>query len=126
MNPSIVKVGFCCFSLSSAEDIACDRSEVLILLLPTVATRSPPATPPNVLEPTRSPLVKAMAITIRNASVMPTPNLDLKKLRKNWSIGGFLVGIGPAPYPRCGAPATLRRRFPRPGKWRFDNGGRAD
>ena len=47
---------------------------------------------PNVMPATTD---DAIAMTIRNASVTGTPSLDLKKLRKNWSIEGLLAGDRP-------------------------------
>src|SRR6478735_5484227 len=108
-------------------------SEASIRSSPTTATRSPPETPPKVRLLATSELAKAIAITSRNASVMPTPSFDLKKLRKNWSMKGLSRRLQGAPdpvfagagafegalYPACGVAATVDGPIARPGQLRF-------
>src|SRR5690554_1778394 len=84
----MVIVGFCCRALSSALVVARERSDELIFSPPTTATRSPPATPPNVPVLATSELAKATAIRARKASVKTMPNFDWKKLRKDVIMAG--------------------------------------
>ncbi len=84
----MVSVGLLWRAWSNAVVALIDSSLAVSPWSPTTATRSPPDIP---LEPmlvlAMSELANAKAITARNASVRPTPSLELMKLRKKWIMG---------------------------------------
>src|SRR6185369_14512974 len=109
--------GFCCLSCSSALLAALVRSAVESLRSPTLATRSPPATPPNCLLLEISPAAKDSPTITRNTIAEMTPSLELRMERKSLSMersiasAGFVAGRQlPAVRAALGANRALRNR----------------
>ncbi len=74
-------LGSSCLAFSSAAVAASLSVALSIRSSPTVATRSPPVTPPKVPTFATSPLAKASAMRMSIASATAAPNFDLMKLR---------------------------------------------